>query len=235
MAETTNVYPTLFNVGDIVTLNLNGEKGWIVAKSDYDGNDVKLDIRLQLDDRIIRNISSKDITVINYREEINVEQQQTRSQTTADGISIANSIDKDSTEIAGSSQSSLKTLYDAIRNCFTWTCYTKRNQLYKLLKDGATKPRGWACSVITGTTSHLKSHLTTTENIVFNTISCLFSGYRNKGPELKSHVNYTQHAFGVGRTKHKEIVRCTNHRDTTEALLKVDFNPNTCKLTHLHY
>ena len=130
MAENSNIYPTLFNIGDIVSMNITGEKGWIIAKYDLDGNDIKLDVKLELDNRIVRSISSKDITVINYRDVSNDDEQpQTRSQTIADDISIQTTTDNESTDISNNSQP-LKMLYDAIMDCFSWSRYNERNKLY---------------------------------------------------------------------------------------------------------
>ena len=58
------VYPTLFNVGDCVKKRTSSEMGWIVGRTGDSAINLLLDIRYNLDNRIERNVSLRDIIVV---------------------------------------------------------------------------------------------------------------------------------------------------------------------------
>ena len=69
-------------------------------------------------------------------------------------------------------------------------------------------PFGWIRQVVAaGKTVDPKTHLTQHENILLSTISCLFSGYRNKlHTPIPKHTSMTQHAFGISSNTHRDIL-----------------------------
>ena len=203
---------SLFSIGDYVTLNLSGECGWIVYKHDYDEEDkiLLLDLRMELNGNIVRNVCSSNVTVITYYDNEADTVIQTRSMLNSDNNinqDSDNAVDNTAPNFVGLHSISLQTLYSAIKDCFSWRKYNTKNKLYMLLKTGLLKPCGWVRDVIASKRIEENTHMSQHENMVLTTISCLFSGFAKTDPVLTDHVQMTQHAFGIKNTTHKEIVK----------------------------
>lgn len=74
---------SLFNIGDCVVFTNTQERGWIIFKHPLNTDDdvVKLDIKMQLDGTIQKNVNSNDITVVTYEDLETTNQVLTRSNT----------------------------------------------------------------------------------------------------------------------------------------------------------
>ena len=65
MINNNTLYASLFNIGDYVKLNNIGELGWVIDK--HTSNDkVLIDVKLELDGRVEKGISTRDITVVTF-------------------------------------------------------------------------------------------------------------------------------------------------------------------------
>ena len=76
-----------------------------------------------------------------------------------------------------------------------------------MLKNGMTLKKGWLRDVIVGEEVNQKTHLSVKENLVLTTVASLFSGYGLRDVEMKDHTSMTQHAFGIARSIHSNIIK----------------------------
>ena len=212
---------SLFNVGDCVLMNSTQERGWIIHKHQFNTDDeyVKIDVRMQLDNKIVKNISSRDITVVPYEDILDEDNNRPVTRSNIDlGLNDDLNSDRNSNVVMNETETKRNELFQAIQNCFSWKTYNADNHLYKYLQDGMSLPRGWIRSIIetksddanddnTDNDNTNKTHLSQHQNMILTTISCLFSGYsKNKGI-TKDHHKMTQHAFGVKNSTHAKIVK----------------------------
>ena len=54
--------------------------------------------------------------------------------------------------------------------------------------------------------TNVKTQLSQNERVILTVVSCLFSGYNNNDLEMKGHTSITQHAFGIGKSVHREVM-----------------------------
>ena len=165
-----NLLFSLFNVGDCVVFTNTQEKGWIVFKHPPDETDefVKLDIKMNLDGRVEKQVSSNDIVVIPYEDIETSTRVITRSNVDL-GLnideSVSNNTDRTNTNhhnidsdmsinATVTDEFSQKSLFDAIQECFSWRVYDSNNRLYQLLKSG---PQFLAILVLCQASKHRKS------------------------------------------------------------------------------
>ena len=166
------------------------------------------------DNRIEKNVSPRDIIVIPYSNPTDDVGPATTRSNVVTGVtnedSTATEILTSVTENHNTTRNNLPFMddvYAAMKACYKWSNYTSDNPLYQLLKSGSSRQKGWLRTVITGSIPTPKSHLSQQENLVLTTISCLFSGYRNKGNTVvPKHSPFTQHAFGISKNTHQNIM-----------------------------
>ena len=226
---------SLFNVGDCVVVNSSQERAWIVFKHPLQPNDeyVTLDIKMQLDGRLVKHVPSNDITVVTY-DDIEIRNQvTTRSNRDSLALDIDNVANESDSDTSGSdinanvprpidNRLTRSSVFRAIKDCFSWRTYQPSNKLYNILKEGMNLPKGWIRSIISNDRDNISNpvpqdddsnaessntkQLTPHQNLVLCTISCLFSGYTNANPNTKDHSTMTQHAFDIKRSTHSRIV-----------------------------
>ena len=95
-----------------------------------------------------------------------------------------------------------------LKKSFSWLPYKSTNPLYVYLKEGLIRKRGWLREVISQKvlpSNH--TELNPFEGSILTVVSSLFSGYSNVHPEVKDHSSMTQHAFDIGKTKHKSLMK----------------------------
>ena len=68
-----------------------------------------------------------------------------------------------------------------------------------------TKSKGWLRDIICQKEVDKRTYLSSNEKSVLTVVSGLFSGYRNDDEVVKDYCVAIRHAFGIGKTVHKEI------------------------------
>ena len=172
-----------------------------------------LKIKYFVGNAIEDNVSIERVTVVPYDNNTN---HINRSGTTRSNTESANQPNISlniSTSNQGQQQDfeqldapDLSDLKSVLSQSFTSHGYSNQYPLYLYLKSGMEEQKGWICNVINQSTMSVRKQLNKTENLILVVISSL-GHTTNKGGLLQSHEKIVQHAFGIGKSTRKFILK----------------------------
>ena len=219
-----NLYAGLFTVGEFVEVDNGAFKGYIESKRGTTIEDLVVDVRENVNQQLIQDISTTRVTVVPI-----ITAFTTRSGTTclvppppllppsASNTTTTTSAAPSTNTTSSSTSSNQNTtisreknkFHSALHKCYSWTKYNTSNKLYQFLLQGKERAKGWLRNIINEENDDVdpKSNLKEDESQLLTVVSALFSGYRNDAMELKGHCELTQHAFGIGCSTHALLLK----------------------------
>ena len=241
METNTNIYSTLFKVGHHVEVD-GILLGWITRVYGGDSiEDMLLEIKYDGTNDIETDVSTRRVKVTTFDPN---PASTTRSGRIRDNSVVVgpppplsplttspspNSVSNNTETISPDQHSSIiestDTIYECIKECYSWRKYKSTNKLYCYLRDGLQKRSGWLRDIFSRQETNPKTHLSKHESNVLTVVSGLFSGYRNDDVEVKDHCKATRHAFAISISSHKAIMhRCVDSSFTLQRKKRSDSN-----------